>query len=363
MFKDIIICNLIRQKKLNGIRNNSFETELKFSTELLNREKKIKLVEDEILKLEKNILKENMDFESENEKLNEKYKKNENDLTKEFQMEIDNYETKINKKKYILNEYEEFLKKKEVLISEHNELEEQLKFEKEYIEKEKLKFCEEKLIHKKLISEEIKENFEIESNIKNINKKLDNENKKYQNFYKQKNKFSKILLDLSKNQKIKENININKQLFVNHQKILDKMEDKADKKLKNYLIKIQNNQDILFNNRKKHELNKIEIQKNIKKIKENFFKTCDELKEKKNEVVLYKKNFEFLGKALTNQRKIFLKFYQNCIKHLEEELKYQNIKKKNKFIDGEQKQEIMDHIESLNFRLEFLKRINIKFSK
>lgn len=348
---------------MKTIRNNSFETEMKFINELLKRENKIKMVEDEILSLEKNILKETMNFENETEILNEQYKIDEDKIIKEFQKEIGEYEKKINNKKNILNEYEEFLKKKEIVISEHNELKEQLNFENEYIEKEKLKFCEEELIHKKLISEEMKENFEIESDIKNINKKLDNENKKYQNFYKQKNKFSKILVDLCKNQKMKENININKQLFVNHQKILDDMEDKADKKLRNYLIKIQNNQDILFIKRKKHELNKIEIQKNIKKIKENFFQTYTELKEKKNEVILYKKNFEFLGRALTDQRKIFLKFYQNCIKHLEEEVTYQMIKKKDKFLNKQQKNEIIEHIRSLNFRLEFLRRINIKFSK
>ena len=358
-----MICFLKRKIKLEGIRKTTFDNKKIYNNQISIKEKKITLLEDNILEMERNILKEKMNFIDQKDVLENKYKKTENIILEDFQNQIGEFENLIAKKKESLQEYDEFIIKKEVLINKNNELEEKLKFENEYIEKEKLKFCEEELIHQKLLNDEIKETSNIETNIKHVNKKLEDENKKYQNFYKQKNKYTKILMDLSKREKDKENININKQLFVNHNKILNEIEKKADKKLKYLLIKIENNQNILFNERKDHEFNKINIQKEIKLIKEVFFKNYLELKNKKKAIVSNKSNLEFIGKSLTHQRKIFLNFYQNCLQHFEEEIKFHRIKLKNQHNSEDEKTEILNSLENLHLKEEFLKKINLKFSK
>ena len=278
------------------------------------------------------------------------------DLQDEFRKEEEKTLHLIKSNQAIIEEHKVNSLNKHELIQKEEHLRNKLKFEKNYIESERLKFCEEKLTQERELGDYTKENFTLEANINNIKGNIRTESRNYHNsFIKKQNGLTDIISNLEKLESKKRSLNLDKHLYDLEDEFVDKMIKKENNKTQkntNALRELQsqiNEKQIAFNKSKE------KYQEDLQHInKENDLKVSVML-EKKEKVLKELCNTEFIGRCIWFQRQRLSDFFVQANKHYEQNIRSEKANLGKRELEYNEKQERNERLASLEEEYDYLK--------
>ena len=332
-----------------------------WNLELFRQEGEIEKIEDDLKAQEKEKDRIINTHKDELIRIHKEYLSEMNRIQEEHKQEKQKTENLIKKNSQKITEYKINKEKKDKLIEMEKHLMAKLKFERTYIENERLKFCEDKLIQEREMGEIIKENFKIENEIHSINKKIKDENRSYHNTYiKKQNKLTDMLTNLKKLENRKRNLCLDTHLYDLEQQFVGKMLKNQNNKIKKNTLLLRKLQNEINIKQVDFMKEKEELEKEIAEIDKESQAVINELMNKKHKVLKVLSNTEFIARIIWLQRQRLVEFFRHAGEYYENAISQEKIQLKSRRLEEEEHSQRIEKLDQLETENEYLKIFKAK---
>lgn len=320
----------------------------KWDLDLFEQENKIELIEDGIKRIQthKNQLKN--EHIANIHKIKADHHREMKELGSEYNKEREKTFKHIDQHQVVIDEHKLNSLRKEELIEKEEHLRKKLKFEKNYIEAERLKFCEEKLTQEKELGEHMKENYTLDANINKIKGDMRTESRKYHNtFIKKQNGLTEIIGNLEKLESKKRLLNLDMHIYDLEEEFVGKMlsaENNKTQKNTNALREIQsqiNEKQISFNKVKD------KLKGELVDFNEGNEMQLANLVSKKQAVLKDLCNAEFMARCIWLQRQRLFEFFVHAGKHYENSIKCEKANLESRTLEYEEEKDRKEKLAGL----------------